>query len=109
MSFSTIRIQQSEHVIFPSQVRSKQVRFFRREKLLYIKVVVLGESGVGISSLALRFVSDEFQHYTDSTIGACYLSKSSEIGTSQILPSRKVTFEIWDTAGQEKFHSLVPM
>jgi GTPase SAR1 family protein len=40
---------------------------------------VLGESGVGKSSLALRFVSDEFQHYTDSTIGACYLSKSSEI------------------------------
>jgi GTPase SAR1 family protein len=56
-----------------------------------IKVVVLGESGVGKSSLALRFVSDEFQHYTDSTIGACYLSKSSEIETSQILPSRKVT------------------
>jgi small GTP-binding protein len=74
-----------------------------------IKVVLLGESGVGKSSLALRFVSNEFLHYTDATIGASYLSKAVDVSPNPILPSGKVTFKIWDTAGQEKFHSLVPM
>lgn len=74
-----------------------------------VKVILLGDSGVGKSSVALRFVKDEFHPYMNSTIGASYLSKSVEIAQSQILPAKKVTFKIWDTAGQEKFHSLVPM
>lgn len=41
-----------------------------------IKVVILGDSGVGKSSLALRFVSNEFKPYSESTIGASYMSKS---------------------------------
>lgn len=68
-----------------------------------VKMVILGECGVGKSSLALRFVSNAFQHYTESTIGANYLSKTVEVDT------RKITFKIWDTAGQEKYNSLVPM
>jgi small GTP-binding protein len=74
-----------------------------------IKVVMLGESGVGKSSVAVRFVTDEFRHYTDATIGASYLSKAVDVEPNPIMSSRKVTFKIWDTAGQEKFHSLVPM
>jgi small GTP-binding protein len=74
-----------------------------------IKLVLLGDSGVGKSSVALRFVSDKFEHYTDTTIGGSYLSKTMEIDSSSGLSTRKVIFKIWDTAGQEKFHSLVPM
>lgn len=75
-----------------------------------LKLVMLGESGVGKSSLAVRFVSDEFSHYTDATVGASYLSKAIDVQTDDSMQvSRKLTFKIWDTAGQEKFHSLVPM
>jgi Ras-related protein Rab-22 len=73
-----------------------------------IKVVVVGESGVGKSSLALRFVENDFRHYTDSTIGASYCSKTLEV-ESGLLSPRNVTFKIWDTSGQEKFQALVPL
>jgi Ras-related protein Rab-22 len=73
-----------------------------------IKVVVVGESGVGKSSLALRFVENDFSYYTESTIGATYLSKTLEVNSGLLSP-RNVTFKIWDTSGQEKFQSLVPL
>jgi small GTP-binding protein len=73
-----------------------------------IKVVVVGESGVGKSSLALRFVENEFRYYTDSTIGASYFSKTLKVESGLLTP-RNVTFKIWDTSGQEKFQSLVPL
>lgn len=78
-----------------------------------VKVVLLGESGVGKSSLALRFVTDEFRPYSEATIGASFMSKSITITTDekeeQKLPERNISFKIWDTAGQEKYRSLAPM
>lgn len=44
-----------------------------------IKIVLLGESGVGKSSIALRFVTDEFRPYTEATIGASFMSKQITI------------------------------
>jgi Ras-related protein Rab-22 len=63
---------------------------------------------VGKSSLALRFVENDFRHYTDSTVGASYHSKKLQV-ESGLLSPRNVTFKIWDTSGQEKFQSLVPL
>lgn len=78
-----------------------------------VKVVLLGESGVGKSSLARRFVKGDFEYYTDATLGACYLSKSMDVSLHDAqtspLATTNVNFKIWDTAGQERFHSLVPM
>jgi Ras-related protein Rab-22 len=82
-----------------------------------VKVVLLGESGVGKSSLALRFVTDEFRPYSEATIGASFMSKSMTILTEdekeqkseQKSNERNISFKIWDTAGQEKYRSLAPM
>lgn len=93
-----------------------------------VKVVLLGESGVGKSSLALRFVTEKFRPYSEATIGASFMSKSitfsseptstqqqqdaspkkqsTSFGTQQ---QRHIGFKIWDTAGQEKYRSLAPM
>ncbi|XP_065188389.1 ras-related protein Rab-5B-like [Sycon ciliatum] len=68
------------------------------------KLVLLGESAVGKSSLALRFVKGQFQDFQESTIGAAFLTKSMTLDGGQL-----VKFEIWDTAGQERYHSLTPM
>merc|ERR1719230_462190 len=65
------------------------------------KLVLLGDMGAGKSSLVLRFVKGKFTDYQESTIGAAFLTKT--------LPELSVKFEIWDTAGPERYHSLAPM
>ncbi|KAF0987394.1 hypothetical protein HZS_2521, partial [Henneguya salminicola] len=67
------------------------------------KLVLLGDSAVGKSSLVLRFVKDQFSEYQESTIGAAFLAQTV------VLEDSVVRFEIWDTAGQERYHSLAPM
>jgi len=77
------------------------------DKIVYktfeLKTVLLGESGVGKTSIALRFSTDVFKKYNESTIGASYLTKNLYIDNNIY------KFFIWDTAGQEKYHSLAPM
>lgn len=71
-----------------------------------LKVVILGESSVGKTSLAHRFASNTFNEHTVNTIGAAFITKEY---TSKKFQERKVKFEIWDTAGQERYRSLTPM
>ena len=69
-----------------------------------VKSLLLGDTGVGKTCLAQRFVNGDFTIDTVSTIGASSLNKT--ITNSQ---SQPVTFHIWDTAGQERYRSLTPM
>jgi len=73
-------------------------------KQFQFKLVLLGESAVGKSSLVLRFVKDQFDDYRESTIGAAFLTQ-----TVTLEDNTTVKFEIWDTAGQERYKSLAPM
>ena len=68
-----------------------------------IKTVLLGDSGVGKSSLVLRFVTDTFRPSSESPIGASFLTQILLVNEKQS------KFFIWDTAGQEKYHSLAPL
>jgi len=68
-----------------------------------VKLVLLGESAVGKSSLVMRFVNREYVENREPTIGAAFLTQKCS------LEDRTIKFEIWDTAGQERFHSLAPM
>jgi len=72
-------------------------------KIFQFKLVLLGESAVGKSSLVLRFVKGQFLEFQESTIGAAFLTQTV------CLNDTTVKFEIWDTAGQERYHSLAPM
>lgn len=72
-----------------------------------VKVVVVGESGVGKSSITLRFVSNQFRENMVSTIGASFLSKTVYINTKSKTMAYK--FNIWDTAGQEKYRALATL
>eukprot|EP01080_Neovahlkampfia_damariscottae_P011240 gene11240-4060_t len=73
------------------------------KSILSYKLVLLGESAVGKSSLVLRFVRGQFFEYQESTIGAAFLTQTVALGDTSI------KFEIWDTAGQERYKSLAPM
>jgi small GTP-binding protein len=67
------------------------------------RVVTLGESSVGKSSLINRLVNKEFNPGEQATIGATFLLHSEEVENSRI------EMQIWDTAGQEKYKSLSPI
>ncbi|XP_005111036.1 ras-related protein Rab-9B [Aplysia californica] len=69
-----------------------------RSKLL--KVVLLGDGGVGKSSLMNRFVSNKFDAQSFHTIGVEFLNKDV------VVDGENYTMQIWDTAGQERFKSL---
>lgn len=58
-----------------------------------VKVVLLGEAGVGKSSLVLRFVTGSFDKYSEATIGASFMSKLINVDGAPI------KYQIWDTAG----------
>jgi len=72
--------------------------------IYHMKVVLLGQTSVGKSSLVLRFVQDKFFPNGEGTIGAAYLTRIIELQDRT-----NVRMEIWDTAGQERYHSLAPM
>ena len=69
---------------------------------LICKVVLVGEAGVGKTSIIQRFMSNTFSASVSSTGGAQFIEK--EMYFKEI--NQKIKFEIWDTAGQEKYRSL---
>ena len=67
------------------------------------KVVLLGESGVGKTCIIARFINNTFEDNIMSTTGASYAGKTI---TFDEFGGKSIKFEIWDTAGQEKYRAL---
>lgn len=65
-----------------------------------LKVIFLGDSGVGKTSLMNRYVYKKFNLQYKATIGADFMTKELKID------DQLVTLQVWDTAGQERFQSL---
>ena len=65
-----------------------------------IKLVLIGNSGVGKTCIVQRMVNNIFNLNDSSTIGAAYMIYSID---------KNLKIEMWDTAGQERFYSLLPM
>ena len=65
-----------------------------------IKILTLGDSGVGKTSIIQKFINDKFNQSMLSTIGVDFQSKVI------IIDNIKVKLKIWDTTGQERFKTL---
>jgi len=65
-----------------------------------LKLLIIGESGVGKSSLMLRFTEDQFEDAQCTTIGVDFKTKMINVDDT------KFKLCIWDTAGQERFRTL---
>jgi len=69
-------------------------------KKVLLKIIILGDSGVGKTSLMNQYVNNRFSNQYKATIGADFLTKEV------MIDDKLVTMQIWDTAGQERFQSL---
>jgi Ras-related protein Rab-5C len=67
------------------------------------KIVLLGDTGVGKTSICLNYINNELGNYTEPTIGAAFYSVLVETGQDLY------KLDIWDTAGQEKYRALTTM
>jgi Ras-related protein Rab-11A len=67
------------------------------------KLILIGSAAVGKSNILLKYTKDQFSENSQTTIGVEYATK---IVTT--LSGFRIKFQIWDTAGQEKYRSLLP-
>ena len=65
------------------------------------KVVLLGESGVGKTCIIAQFTNGTFDANTVTSLTAQFIRKTMEFADD-----KRIIFDIWDTAGQEKYRSL---
>lgn len=72
------------------------------EVLTTLKILIIGDSGAGKSSLLLRFTDDTFDPEQAATIGVDFKVKTLNVD------GNKAKLAIWDTAGQERFRTLTP-
>ena len=68
------------------------------------KVIFVGLSGVGKTSIVQRRISNTFNQFQEATIGAAYTTINEEIDNDT-----KISFGVWDTAGQERYDALTPL
>ena len=68
------------------------------------KIVLIGETGVGKTSIISQFVDDTFQEDLQPSIGGTFSSKTLILDDGKTLK-----FDIWDTAGQERYRSLTKL
>ena len=67
---------------------------------LYFKILLIGDSSVGKTSLLLKYTDDYFSEQSTSTIGVEFKEKKITLN------NRNITLQIWDTSGQERFRSI---
>ena len=65
-----------------------------------IKIILLGDSGVGKTCIINRYIYNQYNPNTDTTLGSSYSSKSIKKNNIEY------KLNLWDTTGQEKYHSI---
>ncbi len=71
------------------------------------KLVFIGNSGVGKSSIIMRICRNRFSSSSETTIGAAFLTHNIEYPVDDGMVNIKL--KIWDTAGQERYRSMLPL
>ena len=67
-----------------------------------IKIVIIGDSGVGKTNFIFQFTEGRFSPLHVATVGFDYKSRIIKLPTSK----KRVKLQIWDTAGQERYMAL---
>jgi len=89
-------------VVMSERIKVPEPSVYHSEVALEAKIVLLGDSGTGKTSLLQRYANDIFPDET-TTVGAGFAHKRI------LMNDVKIKLLIWDTAGQERFRSMAPM
>ena len=65
-----------------------------------MKIIIVGDSGVGKTNLLERYIKNEFRESNRNTVGVDFMAKKMRIN------NQSVKIQFWDTAGQEKYKSI---
>lgn len=68
--------------------------------IITVKLLMIGDSGVGKTCLLLRYANDSFSPTFITTIGIDFKIKNIQLG------GKRIKLQIWDTAGQERFRTI---
>ena len=68
-----------------------------------IKLIILGDTGVGKTSIINRYIENKFTDNIPSTVGSNYIGKNLNRGDKQYV------LNIWDTTGQERYRSVTKL
>ncbi len=71
--------------------------------MIYLKVVIVGDGGIGKTAMVLRYTKDTFSEDYKVTIGVQFATQIEQIN------DETVKLQIWDTAGEERFSFLMPI
>ena len=67
---------------------------------MMVKVIIIGDSGVGKTNIMSKFLKNKFMEESKATVGVEFGSKLFDLN------GHKIRAQIWDTAGQEKYKSI---
>ena len=71
-----------------------------QEPQIVLKLLLLGDSSVGKTSILLKYISNKFDESSISTVGVDYMDKIIDYNKF------KIKLQIWDTSGEEKFRTI---
>ena len=91
-------------LFFWAAARARYDKVVSTSGMTELKTVVVGDTDVGKTSLAARFVHGILPQVASPTIGASFLQKRVVVGGCE-----EIVLQIWDTAGQERFRAMAPM
>ena len=72
----------------------------REESDITLKIVLVGDSGVGKSNIISKYTKNEFNYESKTTIGVEFATKALTQN------GKNIKVQIWDTAGQERYRSM---
>ena len=72
----------------------------REESDITLKIVLVGDSGVGKSNIISKYTKNEFNYESKTTIGVEFATKAL------VQENKTIKVQIWDTAGQERYRSM---
>jgi small GTP-binding protein len=74
--------------------------------ILKLKVIMIGDCGVGKSAMIERYINNSFDRRYKSTIGVDYVQKEYKLVDPKTNKPINCILSVWDTAGQEKFRAI---